>query len=381
MVLAEVRDQRREARRSAAPTVRSIVGAGTPHDQPNRLMSASLLTTETSAPPCGKATTPIAEPRRSLLRFWQPRYWPAWCLVAWLRAWAGLPLRWSLAVHRVYGRVMYSLARRQRHAARRNLELCFPLLTPAERERLLKSHFESVGMSVAEIGFAWFAPDRRIPKRFTVRGLEHVTAALAKGNGVILYTGHFTSLEICGRPLKLALPSFTVMFSHRSNALLDEIQGRGRLRVAHEAVPSDNVRALLRSLKRNAAVWYAPDQMDPHGQLVRFFGEPAMTSLATSKLARLSGAPVVPFSYRRASESGLYELEFHAPLPPAADALASTEALVYRLEDFIRAAPAQYQWLHRRFKGRPADWPDPYKAAPSTEPEELRLPPYSPTSS
>ena len=274
---------------------------------------------------------------------------------------------------------MYSLARRQRNAARRNLELCFPQLTPAERETLLKRHFESVGMSIAEIAFAWFAPDRRIPNRFAVRGLEHVTAALAKGNGVILYTGHFTPLEICGRPLKLALPSFTVMFSHRSNGLLDEIQRRGRLRVAHEAVPSDNVRALLRSLKRNAAVWYAPDQMDSHGQLVRFFGEPAMTSLATSKLARLSGAPVVAFSYRRANKSGLYELEFHAPLPRAADALASTEALVHRLEDFIRAAPEQYQWLHRRFKGRPAEWPDPYRA--STAPGEASLPTPAPTAS
>jgi KDO2-lipid IV(A) lauroyltransferase len=379
MVRAESRDQRREARLSPDPALRSIVGAGISHGQPNRLMSASLLTAEISAPPCGKATAPIAKSRRSLLTFWRPRFWPAWCLVAWLRAWAALPLRWSLAVHRVYGRTMYSLARRQRNAARRNLELCFPQLTPAERETLLKRHFESVGMSIAEIAFAWFAPDRRVPNRFIVRGLEHVTAALAKGNGAILYTGHFTPLEVCGRPLNHALPSLTVMFIQRSNGLLDEIQRRGRQRVAHEAVPSDNVRALMRSLKRNAAVWYAPDQMDSHGQLVRFFGEPAMTSLATSKLARLSGAPVVPFSYRRASKSGLYELEFHAPLPPAADALASTDALVRRLEDFIRAAPEQYQWLHRRFKGRPAEWPDPYRT--STAPGQASLPTPAPTAS
>ena len=260
---------------------------------------------------------------------------------------------------------MYSLARRQRHVARRNLELCFPSLTPTQRERLLKRQFESVGMSIAEIAFAWFAADHRIRERFAVRGLEHVTEALAKGNGAILYTGHFTSLEICGRPLRLALPTFTVMFSHRSNGLLDEIQRRGRLRVAHEAVPSDNVRALLRALRHNAAVWYAPDQMHAHGELVPFFGEPAMTSLATSKLARLSGAPVVPFSYRRSDERGHYELEFHAPVRglPTADALADTRSLVCRLEDFVRAAPEQYQWLHRRFKGRPADWPDAYRAS------------------
>ena len=309
----------------------------------------------------------LAEPRRSLLSFWQPRYWPAWCLLAWLRASAALPLQWSLAIHRIPGRMLYSLARRKRHVVRRNLELCFPKLAPTERERLVKRHFESVGMSLAEFAFAWFAPNRRNRGRFEVRGIEHVTNALALGKGAILYAGHFTTLEICGRPLKGALPNFTFMFSHRSNALLDEIQRRGRVRLAHNAVPSDNVRALVRALKRNAAVWYAPDQMHLHGELLPFFGEPAMTSLATSKLARLSGARVVPFSFRRSDERGHYELEFHEPVREVetADLRVSTLALVSRLEDFIRASPEQYQWLHRRFKGRPPEWPDPYRAASS----------------
>ena len=309
----------------------------------------------------------LAEPRRSLLGFWRPRYWPAWLFLGWLRAFAALPLQWSLAVHRLPGHIMYRMARRQRHVVRRNLELCFPGLTPTERERLVERHFESVGMSIAEFAFAWFAADRRNRGRFTVRGIEHVANALAHGKGAILYAGHFTTLEICGRPLLKALPNFTIMFSHRSNALLDEIQRRGRLRLAHDAVPSDNVRALLRALKRNAAVWYAPDQMDSHGELLPFFGEPAMTSLATSKLARLSGAAVVPFSFRRSDARGHYELEFHQPMHDVqtADPLESTRRLVSRLEDFIRAAPEQYQWLHRRFKGRPPAWPDPYRTARS----------------
>ena len=328
----------------------------------------STSPTGNDAQSSAKSVGGTGEPRRSLLSFWQARYWPTWCFVAWLRLSAALPLSWNLAVHRVGGRLLYSLARRQRHVARRNLEICFPQLAPAEREDLLKRQFESVGMSIGEIAFAWFASDRRVPKHFAVRGLEHVTAALAKGKGAILYTGHFTSLEICGRPLKLALPNFTIMFSRRSNALLDEIQRRGRLLVAHDAVPSDNVRALLRALKRNAAVWYAPDQMHSTGELVPFFGEPAMTSLTTSKLARVSGAPIVPFSNRRSDNRGHWELEFHEPLHglPTDDALADTRVLVGLLEDFIRAAPEQYQWINRRFKGRPAGWPDLYRAAQPT---------------
>jgi Kdo2-lipid IVA lauroyltransferase/acyltransferase len=121
----------------------------------------------------------------------------------------------------------------------------------------------------------------------------------------------------------------------------------GTSRISTEAATRP---ALLRALKRNAAVWYAPDQMHSHGELLPFFGEPAMTSLSTSKLARLSGAPVVPFSFRRSDERGHHELEFHEPLRDAqtADARTSTQWLVSRLEDFIREAPEQYQWLHRR---------------------------------
>jgi dolichol-phosphate mannosyltransferase len=272
---------------------------------------------------------------------------------------------------------MNALLSRQRHIVRRNLEICFPRMMPAERERLVKRHFESTGMSVAECAFAWFAADRRLAKRFSIRGIEHVQRALGLGHGVILYTGHFGSLEICGRPLKQTLPLFVCMFSRRRNPLLDEIQRRGRRRVAHESIASDNVRAVLRALQRGAAVWYAPDQMHSNGELLPFFGELAMTNVATSKLARLSGAPIVPFSYRRNDDRGHYELVFHPPLSsiPTRDAAADTRVLVQHLETFICAAPEQYQWLHRRFKGRPAPLPDLYRRIPPSS--ALRLP--SPT--
>jgi KDO2-lipid IV(A) lauroyltransferase len=116
---------------------------------------------QSSAKSAAQTGEPSGEPRRSLLTFWRPRYWPTWCFVAWLRLSAALPLEWSLAVHRIGGRALYALARRQRHVARRNLEICFPQLTPAEREHLLKRQFESVGMSIGEIAFAWFASDRQ----------------------------------------------------------------------------------------------------------------------------------------------------------------------------------------------------------------------------
>ena len=309
-----------------------------------------------------------------LYRFWHPRHWGAWLLYLSMLLTAALPLRFSLALYRGIGRLMYRSSSRKRRIVRRNLELCFPELSEDAREQLVLRHFESAGMSIAETAFSWLASDRRIAHRFTIHGLEHLKRALEKGKGAILYTGHFATIDICGHPLKHATPLFAVMYSHRSSELIDEVQLRGRLREAHEAFPSDNVRAMIRSLQRNAAVWYAPDQMYADGELVPFFNELAMTNVATSKLARLTGAAVLPFAFRRSDPKGHYELTLHAPLDnfPTDDPVADTRRLVRYLETFVRAAPEQYQWMHRRFKDRPAPLPDLYRtqkavAAPSAD--------------
>jgi Kdo2-lipid IVA lauroyltransferase/acyltransferase len=312
--------------------------------------------------PSGPTSEATAAEPVSFARFAAPRFWPMWLLVLWMRFSAALPLSWSLFVHRAVGPVLYRVAKRQRRTARRNLELCFPELGPREIEALVKKHFTSIGLWFAECSMAWFASARRVDALFRITGAEHLQSALAKGKGVILYTGHFTTLEICGRPFKRLVPYFACMFSHRSNELLGAVQARGRAGLAHESIPSDNVRVMLRSLKNNAVVWYAPDQSYSFGRLVPFFHELAMTNVATSKLARLSGAVVVPFSYRRVDAEARYELEFHAPPGafPTDDPVADTARLVKVLEGFIRAAPEQYQWIHKKFKGRPPELPDLY---------------------
>jgi len=261
---------------------------------------------------------------------------------------------------------MYRLVRRQRNTVLRNLELCFPELSPEERQALAKRHFEAIGMYFAECALGWFGSERRLEGVFDVRGLEHLEAALAKGRGVILFTGHFTAIEICGRALKRAMPDFAVMHAPRSNALIDEMQRRGRRRVSHESIPNDSIRKMLRCLKRNAAIWYAPDQYYEGGALVPFFHELALTNVATSKLARMTGAIVVPLLYRRLEGEARYEVRFHAPLAdfPTDDETADTGRLVRVLEDFIRVCPEQYLWNHRKFKKRPPPLPDLYANRP-----------------
>jgi Kdo2-lipid IVA lauroyltransferase/acyltransferase len=296
----------------------------------------------------------------SLARFWKPRHWPAWGLWLWMRLNAALPLRIALAIHRPIGKALYRLAPKIRRLVHRNLEICFPDLDSAAVERLAKRQFEALAMSIAECAAAWLGRD--VPGRFEIIGVEHLNAAVANGKGALLYTGHFTPLDICGAAFEGLAPLYAAMISHRSSPVLDELQRRGRARHSHELIPSDSVRSLLKFLKRNGVVWYAPDLAYREGELMPFFGEPAMTNIATSKIARMSGATVLPYQYRRIEGSARYQIRIYPPLDafPSDDPVADTRRLTTFLEQFIRDAPEQYQWIHKRFKWRPVALPDLY---------------------
>ena len=299
-----------------------------------------------------------------LRHYWQPRHWGAWLFILWLKVTAFLPWRATVALHSWLGRALWYLLPRSRHVMLRNLEICFPQLTPAEIEALARTHLRNLGASIGEVALAWFgtAPWARPPVR--VEGIEHLNAALARGKGVILFTGHFTSVEIATQFLKPLIPLFAFMFTPRNSPVLDAMQTRGRLRTGHVPLPSTAIRALVRQLKRNAVVWYAPDlaYVSSSAALVPFFGEPAMTNTGASRLARLSGAAVVPLYFRRLEGGAGYLLRFTPPPEnfPSDDVFEDTRRLTAVLEGFIRECPEQYFWTQRKFKNRGAGLPDVY---------------------
>lgn len=314
------------------------------------------------------------EGSKPLRRFWAPRYWPAWLLVGWLRFTASLPWRFAIASHKRIGWICWRLMTRHRLIVERNIELCFPELDADEVHRLVRQHFESLGACLAETALAWFGKvNESVP--FHIEGDEHVYAALARGRGVILYTGHFTPLEICAPALNETFPLFGFMFHARRNALINEIQRRGRRRSSRLSFPSNDVRAMLYALKRNSVIWYAPDQnfSSKSSIILPFFGEPAAVNTATARLARVSGAAIVPFSYRRLPNGEGYELRFEPALERIDDDEACTRSLLDVLERFIRECPDQYAWTHRRLKHRPTELPEP-------EPEPVTRPVGEPQS-
>ena len=113
----------------------------------------------------------------------------------------------------------------------------------------------------------------------------------------------------------------------------------------------------------NYTVGYMPDQtyLGNQSELLPFFGEPAVTNTATSKIAAISGAAVLPYFFRRLP-TGDYRVDIGAPLAdfPSESQTHDTQRLFGLLEDYIRLAPEQYLWLYKKFKGRPAPFPDPY---------------------
>jgi KDO2-lipid IV(A) lauroyltransferase len=286
-----------------------------------------------------------------------------WLGMAMLRALCLLPHPLGLAIGRGLGRIAERLAGRRQAVVRRNIELCFPELTTAERDALATRHFEALGMSLIEMGVGRWASDRRHIKLARLEGLEHLQQALDEGKGVILLSAHFTTLEISGRVLAMNCPPFDAVYRKNRSEFITEIQRTGRERSADDTIEKRDIKKMVRNLRKGRPVWYAPDQSyDRKGsEVVPFFGVPAMHTTATSTLARLGDAVTLPYFPRRLDD-GTYVHRIFPPLEnfPGDDAVEDTQKYVRVLEDHIRSCPEQYFWIHRKFKNLPDGYADYY---------------------
>jgi KDO2-lipid IV(A) lauroyltransferase len=292
------------------------------------------------------------------------RYAVVWLFYVFMRAILYLPLDWQLAVGKRLGALSRVVHRGRRAVVDRNLEICFPELSAPAREALAKAHFEAMGASIVEMFMGWFGPLETIRRRVRFVGAERLAAARARGRGVILYSGHYTSTEFSLPVVQPLCGRFCGMYKAARNPVMNDIMLKGRLRGVHRMFSDDSVRDMFRELAANSVVWYASDQRYSRkgSALLPFFGEPAMTNTSISRLARISGAVVLPYFCRRL-ENGVYEVAFGAPLDdfPTDDPAHDTLRLVAKIEDFVRTCPEQYLWVHRRFRGRPPPYTDPYE--------------------
>jgi Kdo2-lipid IVA lauroyltransferase/acyltransferase len=281
----------------------------------------------------------------------------------WLFHW--LPLSVQALLGRALGRLLHAVAGSRKRIALRNVELCFPEKSLAERTQLVREHFQWLGRSILERGLLWYAPAERLKRLIRIEG--DVGLAERSERPVMWLVPHFMALDVAGVSVLLFQTRKVVsMYQEQSNPQVDAAIRRGRLRLGNaEIFPrADSAKPLLRAIRRGDAFFNLPDMDfgERDAAYVPFFNVPAATLLAPSRLARALNMVVQPVVAEALPGGQGYRVRFLPPWEhfPSADALADTAAMNRWIEAEIRANPAQYLWVHKRFKTRPAGEPTLY---------------------
>jgi len=273
------------------------------------------------------------------------------------------PLLWAMGLG--IGRLGYFLVGSRRRVALRNLDLCFPELPEGARKRLAARHFGYLGVAAFAQGLAWVGSRRRLARIVKFRGLKHLEAPPRNQPNLILMAPHFIGLELGGTAYSALIHAGLYMYQRIRDPVVDDRMRHSRSRFS--AIPverSDNLRWLVREIRRGNPLFYLPDQ-DPgrRGIFVPFCGWPTATVPTLSRLARLGAARVIPFYTRYLPWGRGLELTLEPPLAPfpTDDQEADTARMNRTIEARIRTMPEQYFWVHRRFKTRPPGEPPIYK--------------------
>ncbi len=298
------------------------------------------------------------------LSFLHPKHWLLWLLIFLLFAIGRLPFPWVLALGRMIGRLFLKLGGSRVNVTRRNLELCFPEKSEAERAVLLKKNFEAVGVALLEPGVAWFSTRRRIERISRFIGWTNINKTLESGQGVLVSALHMTSLEMACRIVSEKMP-FNILYRVHDNPVYEYVSGvcRSRYRYKTRFIPRKQVKDLLYFLKKGETGIIVPDQDlgRRRSHFLPFFNIPAATIPSTSDFARLSNAKVVTGHFCL-DKDNRYIVDISGILKdfPTRDNVADTARINLETENFVRQYPEQYLWQHRRFKTRPEGEPSLY---------------------
>jgi KDO2-lipid IV(A) lauroyltransferase len=299
-------------------------------------------------------------------RFIHPRYWLQWVAVFILWLISLLPLPVLALLGRGLGRLAIVVAKRRVYIVRRNLELCFPEMSVQQRDQLAREHFMLLGQAVLSVGINLAASKKRLQRLVKVRDRHHYDQALDSGKPVILLAPHFVAMEIGG--LVLAPERFMLsMYQAIRNPLIDTLVRKGRSRFGGVMVErKSDLRKVIKLVRAGNPFYYLPDQDPGSGDKVfaPFFGVQTAVTPGLSRLARLSNAVVIPCLSRILPGGKGYEVRF---LPafndfPTDDPVLDAAYLNRMIEEQVRKMPAQYFWVHRRFKSRPDGEPSLYES-------------------
>jgi len=281
-----------------------------------------------------------------------------WLGFAVLKLFTLLPIHWSLVLGKKLGSLIYYLAGSRRRIAHINIRQAFPDYTTGQINALNLACFRSLGMSIFETGYAWFGNKEKLKSNCAIEGQQYLDAAMQKGNGVILLTGHFTTLDIGARMIGFYTSPYDGVYKKAHNPLFNAMMEHCRVRYGNELIENKNVRGIIRNLKKGHAIWFAPDQDFANQDIVftPYLGGIASTLTATAKIAKMTGASVVPFYPVRLPDGDNSGMKYKMVVKPAlrnfpSDNIEEDSARVNReIEAMVYALPKQYGWMHKRFK-------------------------------
>ncbi|MCC7458454.1 MAG: hypothetical protein IT390_15880 [Nitrospira sp.] len=280
--------------------------------------------------------------------------------VQWLLSLLPLPLLAVLG--RGVGALAWLLGARRRRVALRNLELCLPELEPAQRRAIAREHFALLGRAIVEHGITWHASIERLKRLIHVEG--DVTLAERSERPVMWLVPHFVALDVAAVAVQLFQSRRVVsVYQPQSNPVFERAQYRGRMRFDRGTLHSrfESARLLMRAIRDGQAFFNLPDMDfgERDAAFVPFFGVPAATLLAPSRLARALDMVVQPVVAEVLPGGAGWRVRFLEPWLDfgSADAVADTARMNRWIETEVRRMPAQYLWVHKRFKTRPVGEP------------------------
>ena len=279
-----------------------------------------------------------------------------------MRVLAHVPLPALRALGWCLGQLLYVLAVPRRKVALRNLALCFPKATVAQRSRWARETFVVFCQTWLDRSWLWFAPREVVQRRVRLQGALN---ELEGDTPTIIFAPHFYGMDAGGTALTLHTPrAFTSIFSTHPDPAVDAwfMAGRQRFGDVRMLNRADGVKPIISSLRKGGLLYLLSDMDFGPGEsiFVPFYGVPTATAPSLPRFARLGRAKVIGM-YTRLTPTG-YVAEITPAWEgyPSDDVEADTAQMNLRLQSYIDTMPGQYYWVHKRFKTRPAGEPSVY---------------------
>lgn len=282
--------------------------------------------------------------------------------VAFMRTLAWLPLRAVRALGWLMGWALYLLVAPRRAIVNKNLLLCFPELSGAQRKSLEVQVFIIFAQAWLDRSWLWHAPSSVVAKRLSFVG---AVDELVGDAPTVIFAPHFMGMDAGGTALMMNVARhYTSIYTDQSNKVVNDWMLRGRQRFGTSRLFGriDGVREIASALRKGQPLYLLPD-MDfgaSGAVFVPFFGTLAATVPSLSRFARLGNAKVVPMITTLTPTGYEVRVLSHWRNFPTQDAAADAATMNLQLESYIRANPAQYYWVHKRFKTRPNGQADVY---------------------